>query len=333
MWHIFVINPRSFHTKADLDTIVLEIERSFKNRNCTEFSVYISKFPRDAIGKIRVLMAEIENSDPGSAGREADDKVRVYAVGGDGILFDCLNGIMGLPNVELVSVPYGRSNDYIRSFGEGKNALFRDIGALIDKGVAIPTDLMYCGNNYVITTCCIGMEAAAVVKMKALDRKFHRSIDKFPTLYSFLYIMVGLTSFLDRKLIYQHYDITIDGEDYSGGYTAINIANGPCYGKDMCVSPTAMPDDGYMDISLNPSRGSLTLIRHLRSYLYGMRKPKYIILKRAKKISVRSDRPLIIQLDGEILIDTNITLEIVPHAINMVTVKGLCYERRAAYDA
>jgi YegS/Rv2252/BmrU family lipid kinase len=319
MRHIFIINPCSFRTQAALDAVIFEIGQCFKNRNETDYFIHISRFPRDAVGKIHELAAK-------------DEKVRVYAIGGDGILFDCINGIAVFPSAELVPVPYGKTNDYVRAFGEGKNELFRNINGLVNEEITIPTDLMYYGNNYAINDCTIGIESTAIIRMYTLKKKYRKYIDKYPFVYSFLFFASGFISLFDQKLLYQHYDIMIDGEDYSGHYSTINIANGPCYGGNMCAAPTAVPDDGYLDVQLYKSQGTLALTRSIQSYLYGKRPLKNIVFKRAKKISIRSGKSLLIQLDGEILIDTNITLEVVPKAIKMVAPEGIRYERRLPYD-
>jgi diacylglycerol kinase family enzyme len=260
-------------------------------------------------------------------------RVRIYAIGGDGILFDCINGAVDAPNAELVSVPYGRTNDYIRAFGEGKHDLFRNIDALIDEKITLPTDLIYYGNNYAINFATVGLESTAIIRMHSLKKKYRKYLEKFPFIYFPLFFLSGLIAIFDQKLIFQYYTVTIDGEDYSGNYATINVANGPCYGGNMYAVPTAVPDDGYLDVQLYKSQGTLKLLRHLPSYLYGKAPQKYRLLKRAKKIAIRSQSPLLIQLDGEILIDSAITLEVIPGAIRMVTVKGLRYEGRVPFNA
>jgi YegS/Rv2252/BmrU family lipid kinase len=285
--------------------------------------IYISRFPRDATG---MLHRQLENT-------ESDTTVRIYAVGGDGILFDCINGAVDFPNIELVSVPYGRTNDYIRAFGEGKHSLFRNIGTLIDETNTIPTDLIYYGNNYAINFVSVGLESAAMFNMASAKKKYHKLIEKFPSLYSFIFFLSGLSNLFNQKLIFQHYVVTIDGKDFSGNYTSINIANGPCYGGNMCAVPTAIPTDGYLDVLLCKSQGTLKLLWYLQSYLYGKVSQEQVILKRAKKVSVRSETPLLIQMDGEMLSDSSITVDLIPKAIRMVALKGLRYEARRPPNA
>jgi diacylglycerol kinase family enzyme len=319
MRHIFIINPKSFRKVSEMEAVTAGIRDFFESRE--DCFIYISQFPRDAIGVIRERAKDI----PG------EEKFRVYAVGGDGILFDCLNGIVGLPNAELASVPYGRSNDFIRSFGEGRADLFRDI-ALQAAAPAIPTDLIYYGNNYALNVCTIGMESVAVIKMAEINKKHRRILAWFPGLYDFMFFLGGVIGIFDQQLIFQRYQITIDGKDYSGNYAAINISNGPCYGGDKSAVPTAVPDDGLLDVCLFKSMSSLKLFSVVSSYLQGKVNPKYRTLLRARKIDIRSEMPLLIEMDGEVLFDTSITVEVAAGAIRFAAVKDLKYEKRADFN-
>ncbi|GHU42736.1 lipid kinase [Spirochaetia bacterium] len=322
MQHIFVINPKSFVKKADIDAVISQINSFFDAHTELDYTIYLSAFPRDATAVIRKRMKE--------AGK--GQAVRVYAVGGDGILFDCLNGVVGFPNAELASIPYGKSNDFLRAFGEGKYEFFRNISRMVEEKETIPTDLLYYGNNYAINTSSVGLESIAIIKCYGLNQKYRRYLNKFPFLYNFMVLLAGIISLFDQKLVHQYYEINIDGDDYSGNYATINIANGPCYGGSMCAVPTAVPDDGFMDIQLFKSTGTIKMLTVLHPYLHGKQPKNLVVLKRAKKVSIRSAAPLMIQLDGEILIDTNITMELVPRAVKIVTVNGLRYQARANYS-
>jgi diacylglycerol kinase family enzyme len=145
--HFFVINPKSFHNQKFLNAVISKFSIYFEETNNDDFSIHVSNFPRDAIGAIRSYTKQLN----------PNDTVRVYAVGGDGILFDCLNGIMGLPYAELATVPYGHTNDFVRAFGEGLQYLFRDI-AVQATSRTILTDVLQCGNNYGLNLCTVGME-------------------------------------------------------------------------------------------------------------------------------------------------------------------------------
>jgi diacylglycerol kinase family enzyme len=310
-----------------METVIVDIRRYFQNRQ-NEAVIHISRFPRDAIAVIRNYVKDIP----------AGETVRVYAVGGDGILFDCLNGVVGLPNAELAIVPYGRTNDVVRAFGENKNELFRDI-SLQSSSPAILTDIIHCGSVYALNFCTIGVEADAIMKTQGFKQSFENRGGMFwwlkDTVYLSLDYLGGIYAAFDKTVTNQHYNLTIDGEHLTGKYCSINIANGPCYGGDKHAVITAVPDDGFLDALFFKSAPPLKILGEMIPYTKGCytNYPDDFIWRRVRKLVIRSDSPLYIGLDGEVFFDTNITVEVVPAAVKIVAVNGLKYERRAEPDA
>jgi YegS/Rv2252/BmrU family lipid kinase len=318
MKHIFLINPRSFSKKNRLEDFTAAVEGYFAGRPETRYAIHISRYPRDAI---RIIHLETETSG-------YQELLRIYAVGGDGILFDCLNGMVNLPNAELGAIPYGKLNDFVRAFGEGNNPLFRNIDAQVT-APAIPTDVIYCGSNHVLNVCTIGGESSTLIPMTYLNRKYRKIFDRFPWIYRFVYYFGGVIKVFNHELMNQYYTISIDGEDYSGNYSTINIANGPCYGGTLCAQPQAVPNDGLLDVILVNNVGILKSLVLLPAYLHG-KTPAVCTTRRIKKMEVRSPKPLIIELDGELFYDTNLTIEVVPQAIKFITPNRVSYQNRKA---
>jgi diacylglycerol kinase family enzyme len=263
-----------------------------------------------------------------------DTTVRVYAVGGDGILFDCLNGVVGFDNAELAIVPYGLTNNFLQSFGENKEELFRDIRAQMTSK-AIPTDILYTGNSYSLNFCLIGVEAAANQKAIQMNKNLERggffSWWFYLRFHTSLYLLGGLRALFNEKLMRQRYEITIDGEEYSGKYQSIYIANGPCYGGNKFPVNTAVPNDGKFDVIMGRSVGALRSLFNLFPYLNGRyyKVPSVFIWKRGKKVTVRSGSSMLIALDDEMFVNPSISVEVIPHAVKIVAVNGLEYVRMA----
>lgn len=319
------MNPVSFGRRADMNIVARNAREGFAALGVRDFRIYVSRFPRDAIGEIRRYAAEA-----------SEQNLRVYAVGGDGILFDCLNGVVGLDRVELAVIPYGNSNDFVRAFGEGKENSFRDIRAQITAR-SIPTDVIFCGSNYALNTCTIGLESYAAYKASELNTQYMPYRNKLPApmrkkVYDFMFFWGGVIAAFTSKVVIQKYTISIDGKDFSGSYAGINIANGPCYGGDKYAAIAAVPDDGQLDALLFRSANTLNVLRIGLKYVYGeySKFPDRILYRKASEITVRSSEPLVLQLDGELFFDTNITIKIVPSAVKIVAVGDLTYERRAA---
>jgi diacylglycerol kinase family enzyme len=321
--HLFIINPISFRTQGEIEKFISLVDSCFKETLHGEYRVHVSQFPRNAIRTVRQYITQVE---PGTV-------VRVYAVGGDGILFDCLNGIVGLPNAELAPVPYGHTNDFTRAFGEGLTELFRDI-PLQAASPVIPTDILHCGSNYALNLCTVGIESTAIFRAVELQQRL-KSLPSFIrdsfSLYRLMYYLGGAAAMFDQKVLRQEYTVSIDGEDLSGSYASLNIANGPCYGGNKSAVVTAVPDDGVFDVLMYKGTRTFQGLRRIIPYTQGhyARYPGNFTLKRGKSISIRSREPLMIDLDGEAFIDTNITVELIHHGINMVAPNNLPYQRRA----
>ncbi|MFP3155171.1 hypothetical protein LQZ18_12260 [Lachnospiraceae bacterium ZAX-1] len=325
--HLFVVNPKSFRETLNLDSFVSDVKDYF-NRVGQSYFIHISRFPRDAIRVIRKHMEQVG----------AGTIVRVYAVGGDGILFDCLNGIIGVENMELAAVPYGKSNDFVRTFGEGKTDLFRNI-ALQASSTTIPTDVIFCGNNYAMNTCTIGVESYTTHRAVELNTRWEGFYAKLPRkfariMYNFAFFWGGILTSMSLDSVNHAYSVLIDGKDFSGDYAAINIANGPCYGGDKCAAIAAVPNDGLLDVMLVKSMNAVRLVYVMSRYIYGGYRqfPDDILYRRVTQISVRSEKPLVLQLDGELFFDTNITIRLLPSAVKIVAPGSTSYERRAMLD-
>jgi diacylglycerol kinase family enzyme len=320
--HLFIINPKSFPRKGELEGMISQLEEYFRDNRIPGLFYHVSRYPRDAISVIRKYL--------GVAGPETT--VRIYAVGGDGIAFDCLNGIVGLPNAELAIMPFGGGSDFVRAFGEEHYDEFRDI-ALQTAAPAIPTDIIHCGNNYALNFCTVGMESAAVMNTVPLYRRFEKTRLIFPGLNSLFYTLGGIAAAFNKNVTGQRYELRADALDYSGRYTSIYVANGSWYGAGKSAVVTAVPDDGLLDMMLAKKMNALTILRLMPHYLRGKyhKYPKIFLLRRVKKISIRSESPLLVNMDGEAFFDSRITIEIIPQAVRIAAVHNASYPRRADF--
>jgi len=312
MKHVFVFDPKAFYNQQwKMDNILDSVGQFFRTQEKPDFSILFSRYRRNAV---TLVHDELEKAAPG-------DVVRIYAVGGEEILFDCLNGVAHFPNMQLAFVPYGEENDFLKIFGEDKIELFRDIVSLI-QSEALPTDAIRWGVNYALNSCYIGMNSGITRRIKGMKSSLNKSsFIVFSKISSF--INQFLTAF-DKHQAARKYEITIDDNDYSGHYSLIHIANGPYHGGKKTGAVDAVPDDGLLDISLIKSSHPLGTLFSMNRYSQGKR-PRNCVYVQAKKISIQSNSSMWIQLDNEYIQDTNISLSVVPQAVQIVAIKGLSY--------
>jgi diacylglycerol kinase family enzyme len=313
---MFVINPKSFVALNSLKAFLLSVEDCFSTGKRAEYKVYVSRYPRDAIAAVNRYIDSVDKS----------ETVRVYAVGGDGIFFDCLNGIIGHENAEIASVPYGNANDFLRAFGEHKVSRFRDIKTLSRSGTIL-TDIIKCGTNYSIMNTSIGLEANAV---PAVDDfiKFLSITPFIQKLMPLAYNIGGLKCLSDKNLRMQKYNLFIDGEDYSGTYININIANTFGNGGRNAPNPYAVPDDGLINVVLIKPMSALKAIVRFSDYVNGKvgKHPDDFITLQCKHIKCSSDKILRVGLDGEYYLAKEIEMEIIPKAVKVVVPDNITYQ-------
>lgn len=314
--HIFIFNLKSFLTKNSLEVVEQNIAGYFASLGGGDYEIHHSRYPRSAIGIVRTILKALSDTTP----------VRVYAIGGDGILFDCLNGVMGFPNAELAHLPYGSSNDFIRSFGDNKAELFRSIKTQVEAPV-IATDVIDCGSTYGINICCIGVEGESAVRVQGYKANLG---DRYRKVLTFLYKFGTLVALCDKRRIRQSYRIDIDGECYDGNYSDIHIGNGPCHGNGICITPCSLPNDGVVEVILVTARSFIKNILNMVRFSEGKvtADDTSFFYRQAKSIVISSDFPLAINLDGEVIFDKEFTLHVIPGAVKFAAVNGLPYVKR-----
>ena len=145
MKHLFIVNPTA--GGSDKTAIVTErVNTAFSHFETSgdTYEIYVTKAPMDAPGKIKAEAAE-------------NERLHVYACGGDGTFNECVCGAAGLDNVAVCPFPTGTGNDFCRMFGEEKD-MFRDLDALL-RGSEHPIDLIDCNGRFCSNICSVGIDA------------------------------------------------------------------------------------------------------------------------------------------------------------------------------
>jgi diacylglycerol kinase family enzyme len=312
--HLFIVNPKSFWKKTKQNQVIFSsIHQFFEKIENKDYDIHISQFPRDAVGFIPLFAKDLPDT----------TTLRVYAVGVDGILFDCLNGIMGLKNVELAAIPYGHTNNFIRGFGKNEKYLFRQLSQQYD-APAIPIDVIRCGDYYALNYCVFGIEAEAIRQTEKIRERMENSnsLNKWLSrqLYTFLFFTGKLAALGNKRFLYQRYEVNIDGEGFNSAYQSISIFNS-AYSSEFFHPPSnAMPNDGILDILAVRSAGSLQTFLQYPIYMSGKYQmfPLKFVLKQGKKISVRSENIVLLSIDGVMFFDHEFEIELLPAAIKFV---------------
>ncbi|MDR0234556.1 MAG: hypothetical protein LBI31_07145 [Zoogloeaceae bacterium] len=307
MKHLFIVNPAAKSVVNHLPDIRAEIEGCFVRYPWLSYDIHVTRWQRDAVGFIRNYCQK----EPGL--------VRIYAVGGSGILYEVINGAVGLPNVQIAC--YARSGEddiaFIRSLGKNIAPLFESVGDLIFAETR-QVDLIRCDNSYALSFSMFGMEAMA----GDMGEKLFSGYRVVPS--NLCYFCAAMYNIF-RSDVEQNYRILLDDEiTLEGSFLGALIANQPCYGKSFLPGVDARPDSGMLDLYLwnQIPRGSALKI--LNDYMRGQYRkwPEYIRHYSFRKMNIRSDDLIAISLDGEFFYQTEVEYEILPGAVDFVCPEG-----------
>jgi diacylglycerol kinase family enzyme len=316
--HFFVVNPVSFDNRQKMEAMIAGVHRFFNDLKNSlpgvppDYAVHISRFPRDAICAIQRFSSSVSSGVP----------LRVYAMGGDGILFDCLNGVIGLQNTELGIMPYGKGSDFYRVFGEENRDIFNSLETQT-RAPSVPMDALYCGSNYALNHCLIGLEALSSASIRGIQEGCSL-LDRFSSAFSRIIhvssVPVYLAGVMNPEILRQNYRIWIDDDNLSGTHAFINIVNSSWYGANKYAIPEADPTDGWLDVVMCHSMSVLDMFKVFHHYMNGYRAkyPNQFTWRRAKKIFLTSTQPLVLDLDGETFYDKYISVEIKPGIVRII---------------
>ncbi len=294
MKHIFVINPAAGQGKA-LNFIKPKIEEVCKKYSL-DYEIYVTEKKGDGIEFVE---------DRAKTGEE----IRFYACGGDGTLYEVVNGAFGFKNVQVAVIPLGSGNDFIRLFGSKEEFLVLDDQI---NGVPVEFDVIKCGNEIAINQCSMGMDA----EVCAMQGK----IKKLPLVTGEGAYYIGCLYAIIKKFR-NRFTITIDDEPASTKDCLFCFCgNSRWYGGGFMAAPLALPEDGLLDFIIVESRVTRAkLVTLLNKYKRGEHLDWDITtFKRGKKLVIHSEKPAAVNVDGEIKYVTDTSFELIEKGITYV---------------
>lgn len=294
MKHIFVINPAAGQGKC-LDFIKPKIEDVCKKYSL-EYEIYATSGKGDGIEFVKKRA-------------ESGEEIRFYACGGDGTLYDVVNGAYGSKNVQVAVIPLGSGNDFIRLFGTKEDYMNLDD---VVNGVPVEFDLIKCGNEIAINQCSMGMDA----EVCAMQGK----IKKLPLVTGEGAYYIGCIYAIIRKFR-NRFTFSIDGAPpVTKDCLFCFCGNSRWYGGGFKAAPLALPDDGKLDFVIVEAVNSrLKLATLLNKYKRGEHLDWDITnFTRGKKLVIHSEKPAAVNVDGETKYVTDATFELIEKGMTYV---------------
>ena len=288
--HIFIINPTAGKHKG------LELVSHIKSIY-TEAVILETKYP----GHASELAKDYASPD-----------AIIYSVGGDGTLNEVINGIMSSEHasqVTFANVPCGSGNDFIKGFTSEK-----DPYKLLDSYRNSDTkaiDVGIINGRSFINISSVGFDAEIVLGAKKYKQ--------LPFISAELAYIISVFATLIKLKAYKVKVQIDEKESIIKNILFITMANGNYYGGGMNAAPNAIHDDGLFDFcivdQIKRRQVPFLLPKFMKGKHEGLKVLKSI---RGRNMTITSDYPLPLNIDGEVLLSDSITLSIKEKAINLL---------------
>lgn len=251
---------------------------------------------------------------PGDAtefARRATSADRVVAVGGDGTLFEVVNGLFprGARGPALGVLPLGTGNSFARDFGVHEpepalQALLADRRRPVDVVRARHAD----GELFFVNLLSVGFTADA----GALTNR------RFKGFGAGGYVLAVLASLL--RLRHPSFPMALDGGPRDARpCTLLSFSNSRYTGGDMMMAPLADPTDGKVDVvRVGPMSRRRFLGCFPRIFRGTHGELAEVELGTARHVGFDLDGPVDVMVDGEVLRLRLDEIEVLPGAVEVV---------------
>lgn len=252
-----------------------------------------------AIAKLKSAGYEVEVRESHRAGAStelaseaAKECELVVACGGDGTVFEVLNGIVET-EATLGILPWGRGNDISKDLGLPQG-IEEPIRALID-GLPRRVDAVETNGKFFLGVGGLGLDAQAAV----VGNKYRKMLISDFIAYQILPLFIFLS--------YPPFpvEIKVDGETFTyEGTFLVSVGNTPTYARGMRILPEASFTDGKLDLCITTAPSRFHLFKLYGQVFSGQHvKDPGVHYFQASRVSVRALNGATVHFfaDGEIL--------------------------------
>jgi YegS/Rv2252/BmrU family lipid kinase len=236
------------------------------------------------------------------------------AVGGDGTVYEIVNGIAGLDGVELAVLPRGTGRDFVRTYAiphrldEAIAVARHGRTRVIDLGRA--SFRSWQGNaseSYFANIASAGMSGAIAKRTNETSKALGGKASYF---WATLAVFAGWRT--------SELTVAVGEQTRRARMHDVIVANGRYFGGGMMICPGAEPDDGVFDVLLIGNLTKRDLLLTLPKTYRGkhLPHPKAELL-RSQSVEIDAPEPLPVELDGEQPGTTPARFELVPQALRL----------------
>lgn len=278
----------------------------------SKVGIVVDYFFTERVGHARELAAQILQK----------GYTKLAVMGGDGTFSEVIDGLMkskeDLSKLNVGIIPFGTGNDWGRYWHLDRN-IDKSIKVLatgkvetVDVGKIEYSTADKNITRYFINAYGLGFDAKVLELTNNLQHTFKGA--------SWTYTLALFMTLFKHKSQVIEYEF--DGEKIFKGlsYTA-SMGNGCYTGGGIKQTPEAVPTDGLLDIIVVENLNLSKILKAVKLLFTGrLLEHNSVHLYKAKKIKVKSEKPIISEVDGILQEFTNeIEVELLPKQINFIS--------------
>jgi diacylglycerol kinase (ATP) len=236
------------------------------------------------------------------------------AAGGDGTVNEAVNGLVGTQTA-LGVLPVGTGNMWAKQLGVPTYTLtnplrLHEAAAGLTEGTIRSVDVGQVNNRYFLCWAGIGLDAQVTTEMEPRQRHTKR-LGALP--YAIAAILVA------RDFQGVRTRVSLDGSIVRGRTLLILVSNIKQYVGVLNVAREARMDDGLLDVFVFKGLGFTYAVRHLLKVVSQryLQDPQ-VIHRQVRRIEVRTEWAIPVQVDGDPIGTTPVTLKVAPLALRVL---------------
>jgi len=229
----------------------------------------------------------------------------IISVGGDGTLFEVVNGAYG-KEVSIGLIPCGTGNDFSRTINLPAK-LEEQLDVIHGKRTK-KMDLGKANDSYFINVFSFGIDALITRETQKIKRYLPGT---------FAYILATIK----MLMIYKPVEINLKSESrvFNGKVMLVALGKGEYYGGGMRITPGARVDSGDFQVCIVKALKKITFLKLFPMVFKGNHVYRQEVeVFRAKKVSVESSERMLLNADGDIIGECPVEIDLLPQSIKII---------------
>ena len=236
----------------------------------------------------------------------------IISMGGDGTVNEVVSGIYDAKrDTPLAIYPAGTVNDFAESMGIPKDPY--EFYTMVLYGKKSAVDIGLCGDSAFINVCAVG--AFSEIGYSVPD-------EAKSAVGRLAYYAEGFRMFREKDFLKSGFDVHIDcdGEIIDTKAMMVMVSNSNSVGGFSKISPEADVKDGLLELAVIEEMSMAKLFELFRTIGLGKHiNHDHFIYRHGKKIELRADTPMHVDIDGEKGPCLPQTIQVVPGAVQLIT--------------